>query len=73
MDALEVEAKIADPCREHGMLEATLHNWKARFGGMDVSDAKPSKKLEDKNAKLKKLLTESMHDASALRAALKKR
>ncbi len=66
----EAGAKPADLCRKYGMSEATLYNWKARFGGMDVSDAKRLKALEDENAKLKKLLAESMLDASALRELL---
>jgi putative transposase len=53
------------------MSEATLYNWKAEFGGMDVPDAKRLKALE--NAKLKKLLAESMLDASALRELLSKK
>ena len=68
----EAGAKAADLCRKHGMSEATLHNWKARYGGLDVSDAKRLKALEDENAKLKKLLAESMLDASALRELLSK-
>jgi putative transposase len=66
-------AKAADLCRKHGMSEATLYNWKAKFGGMDVSDAKRWKALEDENAKLKKLLAETMLDASALRELLSKK
>ena len=66
----EAGAKAADLCRKHGMSEATLYNWKAKFGGMDVSDAKRLKALEDENAKLKKLLAETMLDASALRELL---
>jgi putative transposase len=69
----EAGAKAADLCRKHGMSEATLHNWKARYGGMDVSDARRLKALEDENAKLKKLLAESMLDASALRELLGKK
>ena len=69
----EAGAKAADLCRKHGMSEATLYNWKAKFGGMDVSDAKRLKALEDENAKLKKLLAESMLDASALRELLAKK
>ena len=68
----EAGAKAADLCRKHGMSEATLYNWKAKYGGMDVSDAKRLKALEDENAKLKKLLAESMLDASALRELLEK-
>jgi putative transposase len=69
----EAGAKAADLCRKHGMSEATLYNWKAKFGGMDVSDAKRLKALEDENAKLKKLLAEAMLDASALRELLAKK
>jgi putative transposase len=60
-------------CRKYGMSEATLYNWKAKFGGMDVSDAKRLRALEDENGKLKKLLAESMLDASALRELLGKK
>lgn len=69
----EAGAKAADLCRKHGMSEATLYNWKAKYGGMDVSDAKRLKALEDENVKLKKLLAESMLDASALRELLSKK
>lgn len=69
----EAGAKAADLCRKHGMSEATLYNWKAKYGGMDVSDAKRLKALEDENAKLKKLLAEAMLDASALRDLLSKK
>ncbi len=55
------------------MSEATLYNWKSKFGGMDISDAKRLKALEDENGKLKKLLAESMLDASALRELLAKK
>ena len=68
----EAGAKAADLCRKHGMSEATLYNWKAKYGGMGVSDAKRLKALEDENARLKKLLAESMLDASALRDLLSK-
>ena len=63
----EAGAKAADLCRRHGMSEATLYNWKAKFGGMDVSDAKRLKALEDENAKLKKLLAEAMLDNAMLK------
>ena len=69
----EAGAKAADLCRKPGMSEATLYNWKAKFGGMDVSDAKRLKALEDENAKLKKLLAQTMLDASALRELLAKK
>lgn len=66
-------AKDADLARKHGISEATLYNWKAKYGGMDVSDAKRLKGLEDENAKLKKLLAEQMLDAAALRELLAKK
>jgi putative transposase len=66
-------AKTADPARKHGISEATLYNWKARYGGMDVSDAKRLRSLEDENRKLKKLLAESMLDQAALKELLTKK
>ena len=69
----EAGTKTADLARKHGISEATIYNWKAKFGGMDVSEAKRLKALEEENAKLKKLLAEQMLDAAALaRASLKK-
>ena len=68
----EAGAEAAELCRKYGMSEATLYNWKAKFGGMDVSDAKRLRALEDENGKLKKLLAESMLNASALRELLGK-
>jgi len=56
----EAGAKVADPCRRHGISDATFYNWKARFDGMDVSEAKRLKSLEDENVRLKKLLAEQM-------------
>ena len=52
----------ADVCRRHGISSATFFKWKAKFGGMDVSDARKLKALEDENAKLKKLLADAMLD-----------
>ncbi len=69
----EAGAKTADLARKHGVSEATIYNWKAKFGGMDVSEAKRLKQLEDENAKLKKLLAEQMLDAAALRELLVKK
>lgn len=66
-------AKAADLARKYGISEATLYNWKAKYGGMDVSEAKRLKQLEDENAKLKKLLAEQMLDAAALRELLSKK
>ena len=66
----EAGDKAADVARKHGVSEATLYNWKAKFGGMNVSEAKRLRQLEDENAKLKKLLAEQMLDAAALRELL---
>ena len=76
MDALKrAEAGLAVPelCRELGISSATFYKWRAKFGGMDVSEAKRLKALEDENAKLKKLLAEQMLDAAALREHLSKK
>ena len=69
----EAGARTADLARKHCVSEATLYNWKAKYGGMDVSEAKRLKQLEDENAKLKKLLAEQMLDAAALRELLSKK
>jgi len=60
-------AKPAELCRQHGISETTLYNWKAKYGGLDVSEAKRLKQLEDENAKLKKLLAEAMLDNAVLK------
>ena len=69
----EAGAKAADLCRKHGISEATFYNWKAKYGGMEVSEAKRLKALEDENARLKKLLAEQMWDAAGLRELLAKK
>jgi putative transposase len=69
----EAGAKTADLARKHGISEATLYNWKAKYGGMDVSEAKRLRLLEDENRKLKKLLAESMLDNAALKELLSKK
>jgi putative transposase len=63
----EAGAKTADVCRKHGVSEATFYKWKAKYGGMGVSDARRLKTLEDENAKLKKLLAEAILDNAMLR------
>jgi len=65
----EAGAKTADLARKHGISEATLYNWKAKYGGMDVSDAKRLRSLEEENRKLKKLLAESMLDQAGAEGA----
>ena len=69
----EAGAKTVDLARKHGVTEATLYNWKAKYGGMDVSEAKRLKQLEEENARLKKLLADQMLDAAALRELLAKK
>lgn len=68
----EAGLSAADLCRKHGISDATFYKWRAKYGGMDVSDAKRLKALQDENAKLKKLLAESMLDVAALRELLGK-
>ena len=69
----EAGAKTADLCRRHGISTATFYNWKAKFGGMDVSDAKRLRSLEDENGKLKKLLAEQMLDNAILKDVASKK
>lgn len=69
----EAGAKTADLARKHGVSEATLYNWKARYGGMEVAEARRLKQLEEENSRLKKLLAEQMLDAAALRELLSKK
>jgi putative transposase len=69
----ETGAATADVCRKHGISSAMFYKWKAKYGGLEVSDAKRLKALEDENAKLKKLLADQMMEASALRELLSKK
>jgi putative transposase len=68
----EAGVPVADLCRKHGVSNARIYKWKAKYGGMDVSEAKRLKGLEDENARLKKLLADSMLDNSALKDLLGK-
>jgi putative transposase len=63
----EAGAKTVDVCRKHGISGATFYKCKAKYGGLDVSDAKRLKALDDENAKLKKLLAEAMLDNAMLK------
>jgi putative transposase len=63
----EAGAKTADVCRKYGISSATFYKWKAKYGGLEVSDAKRLKALEDENAKLKKLLAEAELDKAMLK------
>lgn len=66
-------AKTAELCRRHGISSATFYAWKAKFGGMEVSDAKRLKALEDENARLKRLLAEALLDQAALKDLLSRK
>ena len=69
----ETGQKTADVCRRHGISEATFHKWKAKFGSLEVSDAKRLKALEDENTRLKKLLAEAMMDNAMLKDVASKK
>lgn len=60
-------AKVADLCRRHGISAPTLYNWKAKYGGLEVSEAKRLRALEDENRRLKKLLAEQVLDNAAFK------
>jgi putative transposase len=62
----------AEVCRKHGVSDATFYKWRSKFGGMEVSDARKLKGLEDENRKLKRLLAESMVDNATLKEMLTK-
>jgi putative transposase len=63
---------VVELCRKHGISDATFYTWRSKYGGMEVSDARKLKALEEENRKLKKLLAESMLDVAMLREALGK-
>ena len=69
----EAGAKTAEICRHHGISSATFYAWKAKLGGMEVSDAKRLRALEDENARLKRLLAESLLDQAALKDLLSRK
>ena len=68
----EAGAAVADLSRRHGVSEQSIYRWKAKFGGMEVSDAKRLKALEEENRKLKKLLAEEVMDNATLKEMLRK-
>ena len=63
----------AELCRKHGVSEPTFYKWRSRYGGMEISDARKLKALEDENRRLKKLLAESMLENEVTREALRKK
>jgi putative transposase len=65
-------AKTEEVCRSHGISSATLYKWKSKYGGLEVSEARRLKALEDENRRLKRLLAESMLDNAALKDLLGK-
>ena len=69
----EAGASVAEVCRTHGMSTATFYAWKAKFGGLEVSEAKRLKALEEENAKLKRLYADAMLDNTALKDLLAKK
>jgi putative transposase len=71
---VEQEAGVptAEVCRKHGVSSATFYKWKAKFGGLDVSDAKRLRSLEDENGRLKRMLADAMLDNAALKDLLGK-
>jgi putative transposase len=69
----EAGIPVSDLCRKHGVSDASIYKWKARFGGMDICEAKRLKALEDENAKLKRMLADAMLDNVALKDLLGKK
>lgn len=69
----EAGAKTGDLARKHGVSEATLYNWKAKYGGLEVSEAKRLRALEDENGRLKRLLADAMLDNAGLKDLLSKK
>jgi putative transposase len=69
----EAGKKVVDICREYGISDATFYKWRSKYGGMDVSDAKRLKQLEDENRRLKKLLADTMLDKQILQDIVEKK
>jgi putative transposase len=69
----EAGVAVAELCRKHGVSDASIYKWKAKYGGMDVSEAKRLKSLEDENTRLKRLLADAMLDNAALKDLLGKK
>ena len=69
----EAGAVVTELCRRHGLSSATYYAWKAKFGGLEVSDAKRLRALEDENGKLKRLLAEAIMDNAGLKDLLSKK
>jgi putative transposase len=69
----EAGAKLTDVCRRHGISEQTFHRWKAKFGGMEINEARRLKQLEDENRRLKHLVADLTLDNQALKAITAKK
>jgi putative transposase len=69
----ETGIKVADLCREHGISDATFYNWKAKYGGMDASQLKRLKELEDENARLKRMYADLSLIHHAFKDAVEKK
>ena len=69
----EAGVKTADLARQHGVSEATIYNWKSKYGGLEISEARRLKELEGENAKHKRLLADAMLDQAALKDLLSKK
>jgi putative transposase len=63
----EAGIAVSELCRKHGVSDASIYKWKAKYGGLEISEAKRLKQLEDENSKLKKLLAEAMLDNAMLK------
>ena len=66
LNEAEAGVPVSELCRKHGMSDASFYNWRSKYGGMTVSEAKRLKQLEEENRKLKKLLAETMLEKAAL-------
>ena len=69
----EAGLKVSDLCRKHGISDATFYKWKTRYGGLEISEAKRLKTLEDENSRLKRLLADTMLDNAALKEIVGKK
>ncbi len=68
----EAGVRVVDPCRQNGISDATFYKWRSKFGGMQISDAKRPRQLEDENARLKRLVGEQALDIVVLKDVLSK-
>jgi len=69
----ETGTKVMDVCRKHGISDATYYNWKAKYGGMTISDARKLRALEEENRRLKHIVADLTLDNQALKAVIEKK